>query len=47
MWIFKEKMSLANEEGKIQALQELGDVVITREVLSQYEDCRILRRIDV
>lgn len=43
----KEKMSLSNEEGKDQALQELGDVIMTGEVLSQDEDRRILRRIDM
>lgn len=40
-------MSLSKEEGKGQALQQLGDVVMTGEILSEYEDRRILRRIDM
>ena len=47
MSISNEKMSLSKEEGKEQVLQELGDVVITGEVLSDNEDRRILRRIDM
>lgn len=47
MSISKEKASVSNGEGKDQALQELGDVVITGDVLSREEDRRILRLIDI
>lgn len=47
MSVSKEKLSMSNDMEKDQALQELGDVVMTGEVLSAEEDRRILRKIDM
>jgi hypothetical protein len=43
----KERTSISKDGEKDIALQELGDVVMTGEVLSEEEDRRILRRIDM
>jgi hypothetical protein len=43
----KERPSISKDGEKDIALQELGDVVMTGEVLSEEEDRRILRRIDM